>query len=165
MNFKITKILLILSIFLFNACGDSFSSAARTEMKEMCTLLAQKKYQEFSSRLLTKSEFEEDIYPYLPEAKQKGPVPVNDYWMFSTIENQKAMNIFFKTFGQEEELKFKKFGEPAKIKKFDNGIIVYNHIPVYFTENTGKEIKIDNFIEALVSTKDKCRVWSLGTGD
>ena len=163
---KNTKTLLFLSMFLLFSCGRGVSlpSEAKTEIDRMSNLIVCEKTDEFISGLLNKYEFEEKIYPHLPEAKQRGPVPADDYWMISTSGNKKAIDYFLNSV-KNKKLKYLKAGRAEKKKKSGRDITIYNHIPVYFTDEAGEVIVFENLFESVVCTDSFCKVWSLGSDD
>lgn len=133
-------------------------------VEEMSEMLAKRKETEFRSKLLTKTEFEKSVYSMLPESQQKNPFPANEYWMMSIYNTDKALVNFYYKFRDSKSIQFKKMGEPQKVKRFGH-TTVYNFVPVYFSDESGRQVKLEKLYSAIVCVEDSCRLWSVDVED
>lgn len=138
-------------------------------VKSMGQMLAEGKKDEFTSQMLTKKEFDRAIYPHLPEARQKNPMPADEYWMMALYKKRSGLKNFYFDFKDSKKIKLKKIGRSKKVKIF-GPVTIYNQIPVIFADEDGKEIKYERLFSAVTCLKTGflsrlCRLWVVSNED
>ncbi len=118
----------------------------------------------FSSALLTRQEFRSSVYPYLPEAKEKGGgISEADYWAWTVPDRAKAVRAVFTRFGGARLVKVN-IEKPRKI--IDAGPIrILRDIPIFAdfenpqTKTVHSMITTDLF-KAVVEIQGKYKLWN-----
>jgi hypothetical protein len=138
-------------------------------IKDFRRLAVIKKLDSSRKLLLTKTEFEKAVFIHLPEAKQKNPMPVEEYWSMSTYKRTRAIEYFIHDFREAKKIKLVKIGKPKKVKEF-GPVTLYNKVPVSFSDDEGSVKTYEDLFSSIVCVKTglfsrNCKLWSAGVED
>lgn len=139
----------------------------------MSTVLIHGTQDEFERLLVTKKEFAEIVYPNLPEAKQKAPMSVSDFWNMLEPGRQEALRVFFSQYNNtmhekntkqnvKLEIKIEDLHHYSDKKTFDDVTIYYQNkikITTYDIKSGKKIEKTDiKLFDAIVCVNGLCRL-------
>lgn len=149
----------------------SFGFSSREALiQETSDLLVKSRYDEklriaLYYTLLSKNEFAEKVYPHLPEATQKNPMSIDDYWFMTGAGNSKGIEAFLSEFKNEEVVKFTTLGKPEKTKEYGPLIIYTDNKAIFEGSESGEKI-FENLFSAIVCHKNGlCRLWTMSPED
>lgn len=160
--------LAILTLTAFVACGkkniplDQPFASIKNLAEHHLRCIEENSPQCLTGRLLTKQEFHNSVYQYLPEAKD-GTISESDYWGWTLPDRQKAFKKLFEQYGGMKLTKLT-VGEPKKVLRL-GGINVHRDIPLYaefFDTRENKTVTLisSDILKAVVEVNGEFKLWN-----
>ncbi|MCS6984273.1 MAG: hypothetical protein NZM25_03970 [Leptospiraceae bacterium] len=111
--------------------------------------------------LISREEFREHIYPYLPEAKGPGKVSEEDYWEWVSIDTDKARKKLFALLKGREIISFE-VKNPTKVLR-QGRYKILRDIPLVVrlkTESGEESLESREILKAVIEARGGYKLWN-----